>query len=323
MREQVVVFGQGRSLIGILTDPPEMPTSNNLHQQGKDSDLFQRNREYEYGARPAIIFLNIGTIHRVGVNRLHVKIARKLAMAGFVGLRFDFAGVGDSPAHYDNLPFEKSAINQAQEAMDFLSSARGIKQFILVGICAGADLALTIASYDSRVVGVVSLEGASIPTLRHYLKHHLFSYHSWRMAITRGKHEFRLIRDVIQTIRHTVLRSSMTQLRSLLIQKEKPSSKASFIEDLRMLTGRGVNLLLVYAKASRGFSYFMGHRDKVRSLISSGKLHVEIIEGSDHLFTLLSSQEHLLQMLQNWAREFRLDVPRPSSSCLMRSKPSL
>ena len=313
MKEQVVVLGKTRSLIGIITDPIEISRETRSHLQDPDSKQLPWDGGHDSDARPAIIFLNIGTIHRVGVNRLHVKIARKLAAAGFVGLRFDFSGVGDSPVHYDNLPFEKSAIVQAQEAMDFLSSERGINRFILIGICAGADLALTTACCDSRVVGVVSLEGASIPTFRHYLKHHLFSYHGWRIAITRGKHEFRLIRDVIQTVWHTIMRAPMNQLRSRLRQQRETAPKDRFIEELRLLTERGVDLLLVYAKASRGFNYFMERRNRVRASISSGKLRVEVIEGSDHLFTLLSSQEHLLQVVHDWTQ----------SICLMQSKPNL
>ncbi|MGH7928173.1 MAG: alpha/beta hydrolase, partial [Candidatus Binatia bacterium] len=75
MREEALLLGKTRSLVGILTDPPEAKRSTRL---------------------PGIILLNAGIIHRVGPNRMHVKIARTLAPMGFVVVRFDFSGIGDS-----------------------------------------------------------------------------------------------------------------------------------------------------------------------------------------------------------------------------------
>jgi alpha/beta superfamily hydrolase len=69
-----VLFGRTRSLVGIITDPPEA----------------ERDPQ-----RPAIVCLNAGIIHRVGPHRLYVKMARTLAAMGFVVLRFDFSGIGD------------------------------------------------------------------------------------------------------------------------------------------------------------------------------------------------------------------------------------
>jgi len=89
MREEAVLFGKTRSLVGIITDPHTVVNAHN---------------------HPAIVLLNAGVLHRVGPNRLYVKIARKLASAGFVVLRFDLSGIGDSKARRDNLPlsFERA-----------------------------------------------------------------------------------------------------------------------------------------------------------------------------------------------------------------------
>jgi hypothetical protein len=113
MREEALLFGKTKSLVGIITDPPEVKRSNRL---------------------PGIILLNAGIIHRVGPNRMHVKIARTLAAMGFVVLRFDFSGIGDSMFRDDNLPFEESAVRETQETMEYLTATRGIKQFHLIGM---------------------------------------------------------------------------------------------------------------------------------------------------------------------------------------------
>jgi dienelactone hydrolase len=136
MREEALLFGETSSLVGIITDPPETEKGKHL---------------------PAIILLNAGIIHHVGPHRLYVKMARRLAAMGFMVLRFDLSGVGDSTVRTDNLPFEKSAVSETREAMDALSAARGVEHFLLSGLCSGATISLTAAYGDPRVVGVMPI----------------------------------------------------------------------------------------------------------------------------------------------------------------------
>src|SRR5438045_1954876 len=96
MREEAVLFGEFRSLVGIVTEP---------------------TTQHPHLARQAVILLNPGIVHRVGPGRIYVKIARALAKMGFVILRFDLSGIGDSAVRHDNLRFEKSAGRETHEAM--------------------------------------------------------------------------------------------------------------------------------------------------------------------------------------------------------------
>ena len=74
MSERPVMIGADRNLMGIVCEPDgPWPAS-----------------------RPAMIMLNAGLIHRVGPNRLHVRLARELAARGFLSLRLDLSGRGDS-----------------------------------------------------------------------------------------------------------------------------------------------------------------------------------------------------------------------------------
>ena len=61
MREEVLLFGRTRALVGIITDPPHAARRQPL---------------------PAVILVNVGLVHRVGPNRLYVKLARSLAALG-------------------------------------------------------------------------------------------------------------------------------------------------------------------------------------------------------------------------------------------------
>jgi alpha-beta hydrolase superfamily lysophospholipase len=132
MKEEILLFGRKKSLVGIVTGPGEK----------RDS-------------RPGIILLNAGLIHRVGPNRLYVAIARKLAALGFVVLRFDFSGAGDSRAREDHLPIEQSVVDEVQEAMKALNQVWGIEQFVLIGHCSGAGISFKVACEDPRVVGTI------------------------------------------------------------------------------------------------------------------------------------------------------------------------
>ena len=81
--------------------------------------------------RPAIIFLNAGLLHRIGPNRLYVRMAREMAGRGFSSLRFDLSGIGDSLPRTDGLPLRAAALRDVQDALDFLSRKRTLSSFIL------------------------------------------------------------------------------------------------------------------------------------------------------------------------------------------------
>ena len=136
IREKVVLFGSASSLVGIVTDPIDATDAT----------------------RPGVILLNAGLLHRIGPNRLHVELARRLAAKGLVVLRFDFSGIGDSDVREDDLPFWESAILETQEAMTFLEKSRGLRRFVLMGLCSGAVSLFRTARVDSRVAGAVLLD---------------------------------------------------------------------------------------------------------------------------------------------------------------------
>lgn len=290
MREEAVLFGKTRSLVGIVTNPPEIGRGNNL---------------------PAVVLLNAGIIHRVGLNRLHVKMARNLAEMGFVVLRFDFSGIGDSEVRHDNLPFGKSAISETQEAMNYLSATRGIEHFVLIGICSGAVISFRTACNDPRVVGAVLINARGYlhgtnNELNSYIRNLTLARHYWRIALFSsfsGKNWWKSITGKVDY--SSLIRVMGFQLRSLFRHKRKVSPRLNNgVKDLRLLTDRGVRLLIVHSEGDEGLDYLhviLG--DGLRELSAREKSRMEIIYGSNHIFTLLWSQEHLLKVVHNWAQE--------------------
>jgi len=180
MNERAVLFGSTHTLVGVVTYP-----------DGSHIDT----------ERPALIILNAGVVHRVGPQRFHVNLARRVAGQGFVAIRFDFSGIGDSPARADLLPYNESAILEVREVMDSISELTGIQRFCVTGLSSGGVVSLLAALKDPRVVGVGILNPAfevsddwgkhveSRSVSRIYLQNFLKA-DSWRKFLT-GKTNYR------------------------------------------------------------------------------------------------------------------------------------
>src|SRR6187431_235824 len=115
MKEEVVLLGLNQSLVAVITEPEQKPKP----------DL------------PAVVLFNAGLTHRIGPNRIYVKLARHLTDMGMVVLRFDLSGVGDSSVRTDTASVEAGVIDDARQVMDYLERTRGTKKFFLMGHCGG------------------------------------------------------------------------------------------------------------------------------------------------------------------------------------------
>jgi hypothetical protein len=105
VREESLYFGEGGRLFGVLTEPGAGSTRR---------------------AWPAVVFLNVGANHRVGPHRMYITLARELAARGYLGLRFDLAGLGDSlvaDGAPENRLYSKDSIGDVKAALTFLPAS--------------------------------------------------------------------------------------------------------------------------------------------------------------------------------------------------------
>jgi pimeloyl-ACP methyl ester carboxylesterase len=285
VREEAVLFGASKSLVGVITDPAE---------QGS--------------ARPAVILLNSGIIHRVGPNRLYVSLARRLARSGIVVLRFDLSGIGDSVTRRDNVPFERSSVHETQEAMEYMAATRGLGRFLLVGICTGAVVAYHTARVDQRVAGAVLINGQGyIPESeeeihahlvnhqrrRYYLDRALYNVDSWRKLVTGRVRCGEILRAL--GLRRDALRRPK-QLRS-------PKAK-EIAAGFRALADRRTELLFLYSEGDLGIEELeVALEGNVAELIARETVQYSIVEQADHMFTALTSQEEFLRQTGDWLRK--------------------
>ncbi len=297
MRERAILFGETKSLVGVLTDPGPAGEAH---------------------IPPAVIFLNAGILHRVGPNRLYVKLTRQLARDGFVAFRFDFSGIGDSRVRSDNLPFGQSAIRETQEAMDFLQAEWGVQRFILTGICWGADHAFRVACVDPRVTGVALIDGYSFRTPGYHMR-------AYRRRLLRPRSWWNVFSG------KTSLWANLRQ--SLRLQMAGPARHADgqpdqdwksppgerVIADVRALVERGVQVCLLYSSDDHAayHNYLVCLERGLSPLRSTGKLRVELLQ-SDHGFTLLSNQELLVRVMREWAQGVALHGRRRGAEDLAK-----
>jgi pimeloyl-ACP methyl ester carboxylesterase len=148
IRERVVNFGRSTALTGVLTyrSAVTLPWS------------------------PCVVILNAGVVRKSGPNNLNSFLARRFAEKGYTAFRFDFAGVGDSPNRQDRLPLKDGVLQDITECLDVLEGLCGTREFVLLGLCSGADNGLRAARVEAgRVVGLVMLDPTVFRTKRWYL----------------------------------------------------------------------------------------------------------------------------------------------------------
>lgn len=271
MIERAVVIGRPDSMIGILTEPASASLAAGL---------------------PAIVLLNAGLLHRVGPNRTYVDIARSLAASGYLTLRVDLCGLGDSDARRDRLSFEEAAVDDTRRAMDYLGEARGSRSFIIGGLCSGADNAFRVAALDSRVSGAILMDWYAYRTVQFYLRHYaprLFQGRVWRNKIVSAVH----------ALRGRSLRPPGEVQLDPFGRPFPPRSE--ILGQLRGVLRRGVQLLCVYTAGQlEVYNYRRQFHDMFGLRESDGQVRIEFLRASDHTFSLTRHQAHLRETITEW-----------------------
>ena len=275
MTEQAVLFS-AQSLVGVLT----------------------KADEEEHTRRPIVVILNAGMVHRVGPNRLHVRLARELARRGFASLRFDLSGIGDSPARVDGASLHDAAICDVRDALGFIANEREGSTFVLVGLCSGADLAFRAALADERVVGGVLIDGFPYHTFRSRL-HRRARHYAWQL---RGRN-WRALLGSHSPVWRRLRRSPKPVLPPVANRQRDVPSKDEAEAGLHALTERGVRLL-VASTPDRDYSY-PRHFAETFPSVRSDLVQVTFFPDADHTFTLHANQDLLIRTITQWISWFK------------------
>jgi alpha-beta hydrolase superfamily lysophospholipase len=107
---------------------------------------------------PAIFFLNAGVMDHVGPAGLWVRLSRLWAEAGFLAIRLDLSGNGDSPLHPGQSGRVIFSSHHEQDVIDALRavSPQDPSNAVIVGLCSGGFNSLAPA-IELKVRGVCAL----------------------------------------------------------------------------------------------------------------------------------------------------------------------
>ncbi len=286
VRETAIRFGPGHRLFGIVAEPVAPAPLE----------------------RPAILLLNVGADSHVGPHRMNVELARELASLGYLSLRFDVGGLGESPpapGARENRLYDVNSVNDLRSAMTALGQLRGVSRFVLVGLCSGAFLAYHTAVTDTRVVGQVLLnmfafewmEGDPVAPFerRIYLSSRsyarsLLDRNVWRRAL-RGEVDLRGIATVVAGRLLQRVVADVQELGSRFLGRR---GQTRVERSFHALCDRGVQSLMVFGDSDGGLDMvarYLGtdaHRMSDRDGFA-----IEIAREIDHTFASIASQQRL------------------------------
>lgn len=276
MKEKILRFGPTRGLTGVLSLPDTV----------------------EPGL-PGVVFLNSGILHHVGPSRLYVRLARRLAEDGHVTFRFDFSGIGDSESRTDTLSFSDSAPREAADAMDLLQKKYGIDDWILIGLCSGADMAYKVALEDERVAAMVQLDSYAYRTPGYYVRRYgpkLLDPRAYMESFRGRRKNAELARERAES------GESYTppEYRRIFPPREEVET------GLEQLVKRGVRMLNIFSDQQREHINHAAQYARAFPSIDFGDLlTVEYVDHASHTFTDLGDQELVERTVGRWAADLR------------------
>lgn len=271
-----MVFGKGPALVGVVTEPED-----DANAQG----------------RVTCLLLNAGLVHRVGPNRLYVRLARSLAVAGHRVLRLDLSGRGDSDVRRDSLSFVESSVREIQSAMDHMEKG-GSRRFVLLGICSGAINSLQLTIADPRVAGCVAIDGPAYPTPGYYVRRYLRrlgSLQSWRNTIA-GQNE---LGRWLRRKGGEAPGQSEDEFANPFGDTGVPS-RSDAEEILKGIATRGARILFVYSGSWTSYNYRNQLADAFPFVRDTSAIQVEYFPAADHTFTRLYNQRRLVETISYW-----------------------
>ena len=243
---------------------------------------------------------------------MYVSLARRWASSGYVVLRMDLGGIGDSstrPARPDDDVFAPAALDDIQAAIHFIRDRYQLSDITLGGVCSGAYHALRAAIakvsvnriimvnpinfYWKKGVTVEELQLADVIRNPRVYRDRLFSQQAWRKLLTGEVRVWRIVQVYFQ---HSLL-GLESHLRDLA-RRLHIRLPYDLGRNLSEIVARGVEVVFVFASGEPGITLL-----KFKAGLSLKQLgnrcRVRIVEGGDHTFSQSAAREILEEILSD------------------------
>lgn len=298
-REETIRFGPEERLIGTLTLPLQAPVQ----------------------PRPGLILMNAGALSRLGPHRLNVELARTAAAQGASAIRIDLPGLGDSGFSNSPLSHDEQAFAAIQQAMTLLADTPGgPREFVIAGLCSGAEVGFLLAQRDARITGLFMIEPYYYP-----------NRFSGMLRSIRRVREYglrRAVRRVIQRLRgfrnHPGQADAPPPMPAAAADEGSlpAPSPQDFADGLSLLLQRGVRIRMIYANTLMGqYDLRQHHRQIFRQLGDSTHFDVELVPHTDHVFTRVEARRVLIRRLAAWLQQFGHDGGTPPAAAPQAAAP--
>lgn len=298
--EQPVLLAGAPALFGIVTEPVQ-----------------------EEKRRRGVILINSGGDYHIGPRRMYVSLARRWARNGYVVLRMDLAGLGDSVRHADrpgNEIYPPSAIDDIRAGVSLLRDRYGVRELTLGGLCTGAYHSLQAAMQElpvDRLLLVNQLtffwrDGQDPTDIQEWevvhkpgaYRRQLFSIAAWRRLLTRDVSLWRVLKVYLQGPA-VILKM---RLRGIARRLNMPL-RDDLVRELEKIAARGTRVVFVFSRGDAGISLLTAKTGL--SLAEIGKRYrVRLVDGADHNLTRSGPRVELERVLSEelfarndkWAR---------------------
>jgi hypothetical protein len=275
LTERPVFFGSDSVLFGIVTEP----------RQGEIR-------------RRAVILLNAGADYHIGPNRIHVTLARDWASRGYVALRMDLAGIGDSETRSDqpeNDVFPPAAIDDIRAAVELLRGRYRAGDITVFGLCSGAYHALRAAVAELPVNRILMVnpqnyfwrEGMALTDLQlaevvynpGLYRRRMLSLAAWQRFLGGRVNMLRIAK--IYVYRPLLALESTLRDMARRMHIRLPNDLGSELEEI---VRRGVKTVFVFARGEPGIDLLkLEAGSSVKRLGEQCRVH--IVDAGDHVFS--------------------------------------
>ena len=285
--EHPVLLGAQRTLFGIVTKPAAAEPR-----------------------RRAVILLNAGATYHIGSGRMYVSLARRWARRGYVVLRMDLAGLGDSatrPGAADNEVFPPAALEDVRAALEFLRQHYQVREVAVGGLCSAAYHALRSAvaglpvnrllmvNPQNFVWNEAEMRGDLVEVVRDFCgyRERALSAAAWKRLLRGQVNVWRIVGVYLHRMRIAVESAARDVARQLHIRL--PNDVGSELEEI---AARGVRVVFVFARGDPGIELLRIQGGSALKRLGD-RCHVHIVDSADHTFTQSRARAALEQILSD------------------------
>lgn len=266
MNEKIIRYGENKRGFGIVTLPERQESA------------------------PIVILLNAGLLHRSEPYSLNVRVARELAQLGYICVRIDLSGKGDTPAR-ENLINRESVWKDWQALRDLLNQQFGRRALIIFGLCSGADNGIKIAALDAQVAGLILLDPVA-------LRDKNFSRRQFMQRVRNPSKWINLPRNGLRYLKRLVLGSKVPDYIAL---RDEPT-----LEDMhacyRGLVARQGRVLAIFTSHELKNYNKMGQYSEALNVDGLAQICEEIFWPRVlHLYPVAEHRERLIIAVRDWA----------------------